>query len=37
MEGFICTIIMAIFATIAYILNSHKEEIWNTVSFKDEK
>lgn len=37
MKEFICTIITVIFATIAYILNSHKEEIWSTVRFKDEE
>lgn len=37
MEGLIGAIMMAMFTAITYVLNSHKDEIWNTVRFKDEK
>lgn len=35
--GLIVAIMTAMFTTITLVLNSHKDEIWNTVSFKDEK
>lgn len=36
MFSIIATILMGVMAFILFILAEHKEEIWNTIEFKDE-